>query len=60
MDKTLTCDCGYEARAGDSDALAAEVQHRLAGTWDGALASEALLPSSAANRPVIGPSYHTN
>ena len=25
MDKTLTCDCGYEARAGD-DALAAEVQ----------------------------------
>ena len=26
MDKTLTCDCGYEARAGDDDALAAEVQ----------------------------------
>jgi hypothetical protein len=26
MDKTLTCDCGYEARAGDDDALAAEAQ----------------------------------
>jgi hypothetical protein len=26
MDTTLTCDCGYEARAGDNDALAAEVQ----------------------------------
>jgi hypothetical protein len=26
MDKTLTCDCGYEARAGDDDALAAEIQ----------------------------------
>ena len=26
MDKTLTCDCGYEARAGDDNALAAEVQ----------------------------------
>jgi hypothetical protein len=26
MDKTLTCDCGYEARAGDAEALAVEVQ----------------------------------
>ena len=26
MDKTLTCDCGFEARAGDDDRLAAEVQ----------------------------------
>jgi len=26
MDKTLTCDCGYEARAGDDEALAAEVR----------------------------------
>lgn len=26
MDKTLTCDCGYEARAGDDDTLAAEAQ----------------------------------
>lgn len=26
MDKTLTCDCGYEARAGDDDALAAEIR----------------------------------
>jgi hypothetical protein len=26
MDKTLTCNCGHEARAGDDDALAAEVQ----------------------------------
>ena len=26
MNKTLTCNCGHEARAGDDDALAAEVQ----------------------------------
>lgn len=26
MDKTLTCDCGFEAHAGDDDRLAAEVQ----------------------------------
>ena len=26
MDKTLTCDCGFEARADDDDRLAAEVQ----------------------------------
>lgn len=26
MDKTLTCDCGFEARAGDDDRLAAAVQ----------------------------------
>jgi hypothetical protein len=26
MDKTLTCNCGHEALAGDDDALAAEVQ----------------------------------
>ena len=26
MDKTLTCDCGFEARAADDDRLAAEVQ----------------------------------
>ena len=26
MEKTLTCNCGHEARAGDDDALAAEVQ----------------------------------
>ena len=29
MDKTLTCDCGFEARADDDDRLAAEV-HRHA------------------------------
>jgi hypothetical protein len=27
VDKTLTCDCGYEARAGDDELLAAEVRH---------------------------------
>jgi hypothetical protein len=26
VDKTLTCDCGFEAHAGDDDRLAAEVQ----------------------------------
>ena len=26
MGKTLTCHCGFEARAGDDDRLAAEVQ----------------------------------
>ena len=26
MEKTLTCNCGHEAPAGDDDALAAEVQ----------------------------------
>lgn len=26
MDKTLTCDCGFEARAEDDDRLVAEVQ----------------------------------
>jgi hypothetical protein len=26
MNKTLTCNCGHEARAGDDDARAAEVQ----------------------------------
>jgi hypothetical protein len=26
VNKTLTCDCGYEARAGDDDELAADVQ----------------------------------
>lgn len=26
MDKTLTCDCGFEARARNDDRLAAEVQ----------------------------------
>jgi hypothetical protein len=26
MDKTLTCECGYEARGGDAGALAAEAQ----------------------------------
>jgi hypothetical protein len=26
VDKTLTCDCGYEAHGGDDDALAAEAQ----------------------------------
>jgi predicted small metal-binding protein len=26
VDTVMTCDCGFEARAGDDDALAAEVQ----------------------------------
>ena len=26
MDRTLTCECGYEAHAGDDDALAADVR----------------------------------
>ena len=26
MKRTLTCDCGYEAHAGDDDALAADVR----------------------------------
>jgi hypothetical protein len=26
VDRTLTCECGYEAHAGDDDALAADVR----------------------------------
>ena len=26
MDRTLTCECGYEARAGDDEALATDVR----------------------------------
>ncbi len=44
MEKTLTCDCGYEARAGDDEALAAEVQRHASQAHGMALSHrEALL-----------------
>jgi hypothetical protein len=44
MDKTLTCDCGFQARADDDDRLAAEVQRHALRTHGMALSDqEALL-----------------
>jgi hypothetical protein len=52
VDETLTCDCGYEARAGDDEALAAEVQRHASQAHGMALSHhEALLLVFAANRP---------
>ena len=43
MDKTLTCDCGFEARAGDDDRLAAEVQRHAWQAHGMALSDQAAL-----------------
>jgi hypothetical protein len=43
VDKTLTCECGFEARAGDDDRLAAEVQRHAWQAHGMALSDQAAL-----------------
>jgi hypothetical protein len=63
MEKTLTCNCGHEARAGDDDALAAEVQrhawqaHGMALSHSGRAAAR---PPRRTDAAAHDRSYHTN
>ena len=61
MDKVLTCDCGFEARASDEDGLAAAIQqhaweaHRMALSHDEALQLAAHAgPGDKGRRPTAG------